>query len=156
MNAIIRNIEEKRLIGMSVSMSLTKNRTEELFKSFMPRRREIGKADMERVFDLRVYEASYFDQFDPGTPFTKWALVEALKETSTPDGMQTFILPAGKYALFHHTGRYTDTRIFQTIFTEWLPNSGHSLDNRPHFEIMTVGKGPNDPDAEQEIWIPIK
>lgn len=46
--------------------------------------------------------------------------------------------------------------IFQYIFGTWLPASGYYLDNRPHFEILGHKYKNNDPDSEEEIWIPVK
>jgi AraC family transcriptional regulator len=42
------------------------------------------------------------------------------------------------------------------IFGEWLPNSSYELDTREHFEILSEGYRPDDRDAEEEIWIPIR
>jgi predicted transcriptional regulator YdeE len=41
------------------------------------------------------------------------------------------------------------------IYTEWLPASNYELDNRPQFEILGVKYKTNDPNSEEEIWIPI-
>jgi AraC family transcriptional regulator len=42
------------------------------------------------------------------------------------------------------------------IYTEWLPNSGFQLDNKPHFEVLGDNYlGHENPESEEEIWIPI-
>jgi AraC family transcriptional regulator len=57
---------------------------------------------------------------------------------------------------FYYKGSSTDTRIFQHIFETWLPQSGYELDNRPHFEVLGEKYRNNDPESEEDIYIPIK
>ncbi len=70
--------------------------------------------------------------------------------------METFCIPEGQYAVFHYKGSSADSSIFQYIFGEWLPKSGYELDDRPHFEILGAQYKNNDPESEEEIWIPVK
>ena len=42
------------------------------------------------------------------------------------------------------------------IFGRWLPQSEYELDDREHFELLPEGYSPVDPEAEEEVWIPIK
>ena len=65
-------------------------------------------------------------------------------------------MPGGLYAVFFYKGSSSDTKIFQYIFTNWLPDSGYTLDNRPHFEILGENYKNGDPGSEEEIWIPVK
>lgn len=89
-------------------------------------------------------------------PFEKWAAVEVVNATNIPQGMQFFELPAGQYAVFDYKGPSNDTSIFQYIYDEWLPHSSYRLDHRPHFEVLGKKYKNNDPNSEEEIWIPIK
>lgn len=50
----------------------------------------------------------------------------------------------------------TDNRIFICIFSDWLPKSDYELDERPHFEILDEKYKNDDPNSEEEIWIPIR
>ena len=70
--------------------------------------------------------------------------------------MQTLILEEGTYAVFDYKGSGNDNRIFEYIFGTWLPQSEYELDKRPHFEVLGEKYKNNDPDSEEEIWIPIK
>ncbi|MEX0288005.1 MAG: GyrI-like domain-containing protein [Flavobacteriaceae bacterium] len=151
----IEVIEEKTLIGMSLPMSVADNQTFKLFSTFMPRRKEIRNAVNADIFDLRVYPADYFQAFDPTKVFTKWALSEVSQNEEVPSQMEKFKLPGGKYAVFTHKGPSADMGIFQYIFTQWLPKSGYSLDSRPHFEILGEKYSRQDPNSEEEIWIPV-
>ncbi|EMN97064.1 GyrI-like small molecule binding domain protein [Leptospira interrogans serovar Medanensis str. UT053] len=37
--------------------------------------------------------------------------------------MESLVIPAGEYAIFHYKGLNTDVRIFEYIHGEWLPDS---------------------------------
>jgi AraC family transcriptional regulator len=154
---VIKTISEKKLIGMHISMSLAENKTSGLWRSFMPRRKEIKSNLTSELFSMRVYDASYdFKNFNFHAAFEKWAAIEVKDLDEIPDGMKAFLLPAGSYAVFHYKGLNTNTRIFEYIFGTWLPTSEYILDNRPHFEILGDKYKNNDPDSEEEIWVPVK
>ncbi|WP_246850227.1 GyrI-like domain-containing protein [Rufibacter roseolus] len=149
-------LPEKKLMGMRLAMSLADNRTGELWRSFLPRRREIQNSIGADLYSMQVYDPSYFHTFSLQREFEKWATIEVKDFDLVPNGMETYILPEGLYAVFHYKGLSTDTSIFQYIFSSWLPNSNYSLDIRPHFEILGEKYRNNHPDSEEEIWIPIK
>lgn len=150
----IETLQEKKLLGMRLSMSLSSNKTGELWRSFMMRRQEISNGIGAERYSMQVYRPGHFDQFDPSAEFVKWATVEVTDFDNLPEGMEPFLLAGGLYAVFHHRG--TDVGIFRYIFTEWLPKSAYSLDDRPHFEVLGEKYRNNDPSSEEEIWIPIR
>jgi len=65
-------------------------------------------------------------------------------------------LPGGLYAVFDYKGSSNDPGIFQYIFGTWLPGSEYDIDDRPHFEVLGENYKTNDPNSEEEIWIPIR
>lgn len=152
----IVTVSKKKLIGTSISMSLSENKTFDLFSNFMPRRKEIINKISNDVFDMRVYSPNHFDDFSPVSTFTKWALMEVSDFENVPVGMKLFILERGLYAVFHYKGLGTDSNIFRYIFESWLPNSNYILDHRPHFEVMGEKYKNNDPNSEEDIYIPLK
>ncbi|MES2558170.1 MAG: GyrI-like domain-containing protein [Bacteroidota bacterium] len=152
----IETLTEKKLIGQHLTMSLAGNKTGELWKTFMPRRREITNAVSPDLISMQVYSPTHFLDFKPTNTFEKWATVEVTDFDKVPDGMETFTLQGGLYAVFHYVGSSSDTSIFQYIFGTWLPNSFYRLDDRPHFEVLGEKYKNNDPNSEEEIWIPIK
>jgi AraC family transcriptional regulator len=152
----IEILPEKKLIGKRLQMSLANNKTHELWQSFMPRRKEIENSIGTDLYSMQVYDPLHFNTFDPNNLFEKWATIEVTDFDTIPDEMETFTLPGGLYAVFFYKGLNTDTQIFQYIFGTWLPNSEYVLDNRPHFEILGEKYKNNDPNSEEEIWIPIK
>ena len=156
MNPTIKFLSTKKLTGNRLIMSLADNKTGELWQNFMPRRNEIVNKISDDLISLQVYETSYFRNFNPHAKFEKWALVEVIDFENLPVGMETFTLESGLYAVFDYKGSSNDPRIFQYIFNNWLPNSEYTLDNRPHFEVLGAKYKTNNPDSEEEIWIPVK
>jgi AraC family transcriptional regulator len=147
---------DKQFIGMSMKMSLVQDSTGELFKTFMPRKKEIRGLKNSNVLDLRVYDDTYFLEFNPSAVFMKYALVECNQITEIPNGMEVYDFKGGDYAVFEYKGLAADKSIYEYIFREWLPNSKYDLDNRPHFEVLGLKTKLNDSDSEEEIWLPIK
>lgn len=45
---------------------------------------------------------------------------------------------------------------YNAIFTQWLPANAYMVDDRPHFAVMGAKYKHNDPESEEEIWIPVK
>ena len=95
--------------------------------------------------------------FSLNTAFDMWAAVEVSNATEIPAGMEALQLPGGLYAVFLHKGLPGDfPKTWQYIMGTWLPASGYTLDNRPHFQVMGEAYRPDDTAAEEEVWIPIK
>ncbi|PSJ74917.1 GyrI-like domain-containing protein [Sphingobacteriales bacterium UPWRP_1] len=152
----IQNLQEKKLVGMQLLMSLTDNKTGELWRSFMTRRNEITNNLTNDLISVQVYEPAYFSDFNPSNTFVKWATVEVPDFNQVPANMDMFVLPGGLYAVFNYKGTSNNPGIFQYIFATWLPNSGYTLDNRPHFEVLGAKYKNDNPLSEEEIWIPVK
>ena len=158
MTPTIQTIPSKKLIGKWLSMTFADNKTFELWSSFMPERKSITNTiDPEHMYSLQVYGKDFFNPFSPKAEFIKWAAIEADDNAAVPEGMGTFTIPAGQYAVFQYKGSHNNGfDVFSYIFGEWLPASGYELDDRPHFEILGPKYKNGDPDSEEEIWIPIK
>jgi AraC family transcriptional regulator len=154
----IESLAEKKLIGKRMKMTLSNNKTGELWKSFMQRRKEIKNNLTTDFYSMQVYDQSFdFQKFDPYIPFEKWAAVEVSNFDGIPHEMESLIVPGGLYAVFIHKGAAgTAPKTFKYIFGTWLPNSEYLLDNRPHFEILGEKYKNEEPDSEEEVWIPIK
>ncbi len=172
-------IEERapgQFIGISMEMSLMEDKTGLLWRSFMPRRHEVMHRANTDLVSLQVYPKGYFAEFNPMCVFQKWALVEVesqrwpveeefghsnaekgekdVRRAGIPEGMKVFELVGGMYAVFVHQG--SDPAIFDYIYGEWLPSSDFELDDRPHFEVLDSKYRHSDPEASEEIWIPIR
>lgn len=152
----IEILKEKKLAGTHIVMSLANNKTGDLWKSFMPRRKEITNVLNGDLISMAIYKPNHFADFKPTNEFEKWAAVEVSNFDNVPNGMETFTLTGGLYAVFDYKGSSTDISIFQYIFGTWLPQSGYLLDSRPHFEVLGDKYKNASPGSEEEIWIPIK
>ncbi|GAB5558296.1 MAG: hypothetical protein SchgKO_25090 [Schleiferiaceae bacterium] len=136
-------------------MSVLNNLTGKLWGGFAPRIAEIQNRVSQDKISLQVYPSDYFQNFNPNAEFTKWASVEVSEDSSVPEGLQLFEIPAGTYAIFDYVGSSADSSIFQYIYSQWIPNSKYQLDDRPHFEVLGSKYKNNDPTSEEEIWIPV-
>jgi AraC family transcriptional regulator len=153
----IATLREKKLVGKHLKMSFSNNRTFELWRSFMPRRWEIANNISSDLYSVEVYEPAFFENYNPEKEFDKWAAIEVMDFNTVPDEMETLILPDGLYAVFLYTGPASaGSNLYRYIFETWLPNSDFFLDNRPHFALMGEKYKNEDPNSEEEIWIPIK
>lgn len=150
----IRLHPEKQLVGISLTMRFDADRTPELWRTFMPRRKEITNIISTDLYCMQIYAPNV--SFTPQTSFDKWAAVEVASYDSIPANMQGYTLLEGEYAVFIYKGRASDfADSFRYIFMDWLPNSNYQLDNRPHFELLGAKYKNDSPDSEEEIWIPI-
>jgi len=156
MNPRIEQLETKQLVGHHLSMSLSDNKTGLLWGQFAPSIKSIPNRVTDDKISMQIYPPNYYDSFSPHTLFEKWATVEVAHFDQVPTGMSTFILEGGLYAVFDYKGSSADPSIFQYIFSNWLPQSKYRVDNRPHFEVLGPKYKNNDPNSEEEIWIPIK
>jgi len=153
----IETLESKKLVGLRLKMSLSRNRTRELWQTFMPRRAEAKARVGSHYISMQVYDPDQGDPFSPEAVFEKWATVEVADGKEMPEGMESYTLHGGQYAVFTHCGPASAAQeTFQKIFGVWLPNSGYALDAREHFEVLPADYRPDDPDATEEIWIPIR
>ena len=153
----IEILTEKKLVGKHIEMSFSNNKTGELWRSFMPKRREIGNPIGTELYSIEVYGNHFFSNFNLETEFEKWAAVEVTDFETVPEEMETITLPCGLYAVFLHKGAASEgPETYQCIFETWLPESDFILDYRPHFAVMGEKYKNEDPDSEEEIWIPIR
>jgi AraC family transcriptional regulator len=150
----IEQLQGKKLMGMYLRMTLAENRTADLWRGFMPRRREIANTVGTDLYSIQDYDTGWTPHaFTPEDSFKRWAAVEVSDVTDIPPGMEPFQV-GGLYAVFIHRGLdFIPT--FRRIFQEWLPAADYVLDDRPHFEILGEKYKQGHPDSEEEVWIPI-
>ncbi len=158
MNPSIKMLPVTKLIGMRVQMNFITNKTQELWQRFMPRKMEIEGILSKELFSVEIYSSlTYFDQFNPGNKFEKWAAVPVASIEEIPTEMEGLVIPAGLYAVFPFKGMPSEApAMYQFILGNWLPESIYELDHRPHFAVMGEKYKNNDRDSEEDLWIPIK
>ncbi|MFV8225746.1 GyrI-like domain-containing protein [Christiangramia aquimixticola] len=155
----IKDLKEKKLIGLSVHTSLADDKTSLLWKRFMERKANIGNQKSDDLYSVQLYDNNIIKgQFNSQSVFEKWAAVEVSSVPPLFGGLKELIIPSGLYAVFVHVGTANEfARTANFIFGEWIPASKYELDDRPHFEVLDKDyKGLDDPESKEHIWIPIK
>ena len=144
-----------KFIGKNLSFTYADYRAYELWSSFMPRRREIQNTIGTELYNIQINPENF--DFNPNTPFTKWAAVAVLSFDFIPDGMGTLEIQERLYAVFKYKGDQScAASFFNSIYTKWLPSSNYELDDSPQFEILGKKYKNIDLNSEEEIWIPVK
>lgn len=151
----ILEIKPKKMVMMKIETSLANNKTVELWQRFKPRVREVESRVGTDSYAIQVYNSG-MAAFTPTTLFEMIAAVEVEDHNHVPDGLSTFTLEGGKYAKFmHHGPASTFAKTYQHIHQVWLPQSDYSIDQRNHFQVMSKDYQPQDPNAQEEVWVPI-
>lgn len=150
-------IKDKLLIGQHITVSVARYDVSLLWRTFMPRQKQLEHKVSNDLYSISVYPVGYFQAFDPTTTFEKWAAVEVPEGTVVPEGLSEFILPGGLYAVFQHKGdAQAFAQLLQYIYEVWIQRSGYALDDRPHFECLGAAYKNNDPASEEAVWIPVR
>jgi AraC family transcriptional regulator len=154
----IKILRETMLVGKKSRMSSAKNTTAALWEEFMPLRRQIKHRLDAALYSVEVYEdVDFFRNFDPEREFEKWAAVRVSTFASLPAELETLLIPPGLYAVFTYQGKASEASgMYRYIYSTWIPGSGYTLDQRPHFALMGSKYRGEHPDSEEELWIPVK
>lgn len=153
----IEKTQATKLIGNKIRMSFVNNETGKLWQKFMPKRKAIINLVGTELYSVELYDIHFFKNFDPSKEFEKWAAVKVSDFENVPTDMDTLVIPSGEYAVFHYKGKPSEAQAtYQYIYSQWLPNSGYELDNRPHFALMGEKYKGEHPESEEEFWIPVR
>ncbi len=155
----IEEASPKKLIGMSVNTSLSDYGAPRLWQRFMPQVKSIENKVGGEKYSIQIYDNLFsYSDFHPKLKFTYWAATEVQNFEAVPSEMETLELPGGKYAVFIHKGAMADfQKTLNFIHLKWLPDSEFGLDHRPHFEVLDDKYlGPQNPESQEEVWVPIK
>jgi AraC family transcriptional regulator len=151
----ILKLPPKQLVGQRIQTTLAENKTSLLWQSFKPRVKEIKDVIPDVFYSVQIF--THQGPFTPQTKFEKWAAVAVRQLDNVPEGMEILTIPEGEYAVFIHKGLPSDfPKTSQYIFGTWLPNSEYALDDRPQFELMDDQYRPDDPKAEEQVWVPVR
>jgi AraC family transcriptional regulator len=155
----ITEVSERKLVGMKTETRLRDNQIPRLWQTFMPRRKEVSHAMKTGFFAVHDRNPDLkMEDFTPDTLYTSWACIEVSAFEKIPEAMESRTLTGGLYAIFIHHGPAASFKVtLDFIYQQWLPASAYELDQRDQFEIMAEDYlGPNHPEAEEEVWIPIR
>jgi len=155
MNPTLKIFPTTKFIGKNLSFTYSDYRAFELWSNFMPRRKEIQNAIGSELYTIQINPDNF--DFNPNTSFVKWAAVQVSTFDFVPDAMEALEIEEGLYAVFNYKGDQNKAAaFFNSIYSEWLPNSDYRLDTRPQFEILGEKYKNNSPESQEEIWIPIR
>ena len=145
------------LQGKSTFLSLANDATPQLWRQFIQEAKGSLPATINR-YNGTVYPAGFdMRTFGDNTVMQRWAAVEARVADQWPQSWDTLEIPPGEYATFTYKGLPSGFgNALAYFYQQWLPSSGYVLDERPHFEVLGPDYRPDDPDAEETVWIPIK
>ena len=83
--------------------------------------------------------------------------VEVGEFSQLPPELSRVRVPANHYAVFTHYGHISAIRsTWSTIWSKWLPKSGHQIADAPDFERYDARFDPRSGNGEVEIWVPLK
>ena len=152
MSPQILTIKSKTVVGMKSAMHHNEfGNIVALWKRFMPKQNAISNRLNAEFIALQIYDD--FNAMEK--PFAIWACVEVSSFNAIPDGMASFRILEGDYAVFLHKGMDASKTYLQ-IMTEWLPNSDYEIDERPHFQVMGEAYKNGSPDSEEDFYVPIR
>ncbi len=152
----ILTLPDQSLVGLRTEMSLSDNRTRELWTSFRSRTAEVDHRLGEGFYSVQYYPK--FQEFTPQTVFSKWACVRVSEVEKLPEGMETIILEGGLWARFLYQGTVAKFQaMWLWMYQQWLPDSGYTLDDRHHYEYLDHRwLGPHNEQSMEDIYLPIK
>lgn len=139
-------------------MTFANDLTMQLWQRFGALVRTIPHRSNNNRISMTVYAPTpAFLQLTLHTPFEKWAAVEVQRFEGIPDGLRQYIIPGGLYANFTYKGTPAAFGpVMEALIKEWMPANGVEPDHRPFFEQLGPNYHPANPDAEEEVWIPIR
>jgi len=153
----IEHASSLRLAGLKRNISLAKNETFLLWRSFIPLKKELKELAGTELYSVEIYPADYFMHFSPKREFEKWAAAPVTDAFQPNDQIHILEIPEGLYAVFLYKGASSEVhKMYQYIIGTWIPNSEYQLDNRPHMGIMGEKYRNDDPESEEELWVPVK
>lgn len=119
------------------------------WEAFVPRASEIKNAGPVPFFGVSWNTQANCD-FDYLTG------LEIYGSEELPSDMIAMTLPAGRYAVFSHTGHVSALpKTIDCIWTKWVPDCGLAIAKSPCFELYTSEFNPMTGMGGMEVWIPI-
>lgn len=92
----------------------------------------------------------------PNCAFDYLTGVEVTDVSRLPAGMTSVQLPAGRYAVFAHTGHVSAIgQTIDTLWSQWAPDCGLKLAQTPSFERYTAEFDARTGLGGMELWVPL-
>ncbi len=128
----IEEIQAKRIFGKHLPMTLQNDRTPELWRSFMPVRKQIINGVGNDLLCVQIFDHTHdFTKFNQDALFEKWAAVEVSEFSGLPDGMEQLVIESGSYAVLTIWEDKADfSCMFQTVAS--TDSEYNSVDHEDH------------------------
>jgi AraC family transcriptional regulator len=161
MEPYYKSIPEMKIVGcrgkfISV-LSPDKNNMEvipALWQKFMPNLHKIKNA--KSTVNLGVCYEVPKNELTRSDECMYMAATEVTSFEDVPEGMETFTIPAGEYAVFTHKGPLEDfEKTMGFIYGSWLPTSGKKIRHAPDLEWYDQRFKLNEADSEIDVYIPV-
>jgi AraC family transcriptional regulator len=90
------------------------------------------------------------------TDFEYMCAVEVADFAALPAGLGRMRVQPQRYAVFVHQGHVSRLRaVWEGIYRQWLPQSGHQSAHKPDFEVYGQGFNTEAGSGKIEIWVAI-
>jgi AraC family transcriptional regulator len=138
------------VVGMKYHGKNENNEIPQMWGQFGPRVPEI-----KHIVDPHV-AYGVCDNFDESSSeFDYIAGFEVGSTAEIPEGMVSWDIPEGKYAVFTCT-LPTLGETYQYAYYTWLPQSGYQRAAGPEFELYDESFDPKDPSSKMDVYVPIQ
>lgn len=134
-----------------VGMRHMKGQIMQLWQEFLPRSVEIKNS-----LDKGVFYG--FQGMVDGSDSVYIACTEVSTFDDVPEGMVSWTIPAGKYAVFTCKGipESLDDTFDEKLYTNWLPSAELEPSANYYVEIYDQRFRPGSEDSEVDLWVPVK
>jgi AraC family transcriptional regulator len=137
------------VVGMHVHGKNEQNEIPRLWQVLGPRVEEIkNMVPASPAYGISANMDTATGEFDYVAGF------EVSSVEGIPEGMVSWTIPGGKYAVFTCTlPTLGDT--FRHAYQTWMPQAGYRPAGSPEFEVYDEHFDPQVPESEFEVYIPI-
>ncbi|THB75046.1 MAG: AraC family transcriptional regulator [Desulfobulbaceae bacterium] len=144
-------MEEKRLVALSRDYTMdTRTAIPGLWNDFWAK-----EWQFEGTEEQAAYGVSYNMRANGHFSYAAARNIDPIPET-LPDDACVVILSAGSYAVFRAQGPVSEIpQLFDTIFSQWLPNSGEQMREGAVFERYPYDDKASPESMVYEVWVPV-
>ncbi|MEM6770517.1 MAG: GyrI-like domain-containing protein [Bacteroidota bacterium] len=154
----ILDLPTTSLIGLGSATSLAEGKGPMLWGKFRPRAKDLPRVQ-PGFYNVSIYpEELTMDSFTPTTKYTAWVGVAVAEGQEVPQDLESLRVGGGLYAKIIYQGLPQDFGPFAArLYGQLIPEAGYRIDNtRAHFEYLPPGYRPDDPEATEEVWVPVR
>jgi len=154
----VRIIEKEpmKVIGISTMSTLKNNTIPKLWDEFNRKAVQIENIKVHHVA-LGVCPPVDVKSFDENTPFKYIACMIVENFDKVPKGMETYEIPAQKYAVITHKGPLdTLQKTYEYFYNTWINDSENEFSGGAEFELYDKRFMFGEVESEMDIYRPIK